>query len=209
VSLIHADYLPLTFIYILWALMITFVLYRLWCVTCKGIAKSTCHEQRDKLKITDFGKDVLEFDTWLVELQTEAYQGLEDVDGGHGNLELKREQLQKLQEQLQASLKAVEVEIEESEGFRQKLCEIVANCEEMKMLPPTSKASVFMRKNLRQAIADMKQEVQKALVFALNRIRAIPEDKRGQPDEVLVFFLLAFNILKSLNLYFYLLDSCS
>ena len=50
------------------------------------------------------------------------------------------------------------------------------------MLPPASKATVSMKKNLRQAIADMKQEVQQALVFALNRIRAIPEKKRGQPD---------------------------
>ena len=49
----------------------------------------------------------------------------------------------------------------------------------MMMLPPASKATVFMRKNLWQAIEEMKQEVQKALVFALNRIRAIPKRREG------------------------------
>ena len=62
---------------------------------------------RAKHNITDLGKDLQEFDTWLVELQTKAYQGLEEVERGHGNFELKKEQHQ-------ASLKAVEVEIEES-----------------------------------------------------------------------------------------------
>lgn len=109
------------------------------------------------------------YNGWLVELETEAHQGLEKVDQGHGNLVLKKDQLQ-------ADLKAVEVLIEESQGFYQKLREIVANCEEMKVLPPACKATVLMRKNLKQAIADMKLEVQKALVFADNRICAIPAE---------------------------------
>ena len=53
-----------------------------------------------------------------------------------------------------------------SEGHRQKLIEIIADCEEMKLLPSATKASVlFMRKNLRQSMADTKQEVAKAVEF--------------------------------------------
>ena len=106
----------------------------------------------------DFGKDVGEFNDWLVEWETDAHQGIGMVDHGQGHLEQEKEQLM-------VKLKAVELKMEEGEGLRQKLVEIVANCEEMKQLPPATKATVFMRKNLRQAIADMKQEVKKVEEF--------------------------------------------
>jgi len=133
-----------------------FSLSRLWCVTCKRLAKATCHEQKHKL--TDFGKDVEEFHGWLVELETDAHQGIGKVDYGQGHLA-------KEMQQLMAKVKAVEVKMEQGEGLRQKLVEIVAHCVELKQLPLESKATVFMRKNLRQAIADTKQEVLKAEEF--------------------------------------------
>ena len=85
----------------------------------------------------------------MVELETDAHQGIEKVDQGQGHLG------QEMQ-QLQGKMKAVEVKMEEGEGDRQKQLEIFANCEEMKQLPPANKTTLFMRNNLRQSIADMK-----------------------------------------------------
>ena len=82
-------------------------------------------------------------------------------------------------------LKAVEVKMEEGEGLRQKLNEILANCEKIKQLPPATKATVFMRKNLRQAIEDTKQEVKKAKEFVngLGIIVAVaPSEKQKGKD---------------------------
>ena len=63
----------------------------MWCVTCKGLAEPTCHEQKHKM--TDFGKDVEEFNDWLVELETDAHQGVGKLDQGQGHLENEKEQL--------------------------------------------------------------------------------------------------------------------
>ena len=85
--------------------------------------------------------------------------------------------------------KAVEVKMEESEGLRQKLVEIMTNCEKMKQLPPASKATVFMRKNLRQAIADTQEEVKmsEVLVSGLGIIVPVVTDEEKkliEKDEV-------------------------
>ena len=53
------------------------------------------------------------------------------VDHGQGHLVQENEQLM-------ARVKVVEVKMEEGQGLRQKLVEIVANCEEMKQWPPES-----------------------------------------------------------------------
>jgi len=82
-----------------------------------------------------------------------------------------------------AKLKTVKVKMEEGVGLRQKLTEIVANCEKMKQLPPESKATVFMRKNLRQAIVDTKREVQKAEEF-VNGLSIVTKEKKRKNDEV-------------------------
>ena len=148
--------------------------HRLWCVTCKGLTEPTCHEQKHKL--TDFGKDVEEFHSWLVELEADAHEGIGNVDHG-------QEHLEKEKEQLMTKVKAVEVKMEEGEGLRQKLVEIVANCEKMKQLPPESKATVFMRNNLRQAIADTKQEVKKTEKF-VSGIGITTKEKKRKNDEV-------------------------
>ena len=151
----------------------------MWCVRCKGLAKPTCHEQ--KHKTTDFGEDVEEFNGWLVEWETDANQGIGNVD--HGQRHLAQEK-----EQLMVKLKTVEVKMKEGQRLRQKLVEIVANCEEMKQLPPESKATVFMRKNLRQVIADTKQEVQRAEEF-VNGLGIIAKEKKRKNEEVLLIKL--------------------
>ena len=163
--------------------MRAFIFFRLWCVTCKGLAKPTCHKGEKKHKMTDFGKDVEEFDGWLVEMETDAHQGIGKVDNGQGHLKQEKDQLL-------AKLKAVEVKMEEGEGLRQTLVEIVANCEKMKQLPPESKATVFMRKNLQQAITDAKQEVLKTEEFVSGLgiiiVPVVAEEKKLKKDEVLL-----------------------
>ena len=96
-------------------------------------------------------------------------------------------------------LKALEVNMEEGVWLRQKLVEIVANCEKMKHLPPESKAIVFTRKNLRQAIDDTKQEVEKAEEFVNGIgiiISAVDEKEKLEKDEVF------FNLHRFIYLYF-------
>ena len=131
--------------------------------------------------MTDFGKDVEEFNGWLVEWETDANQGIGKVDHGQGHLGQEKEQLI-------VKLKAVEVKKEEGQRLRQKLVEIVANCEEVKQLPPESKATVFMRKNLRQTISDTKQEVQIADEF-VNGLGIVTKEKKRKNDEVLLIKL--------------------
>ena len=158
----------------------------MWCVTCKGLAKPTCQDQNHKL--TDFGKDVEEFNGWLVEWETDANQGIGRVDHGQGHLAQEKEQLM-------VKLKAVEVKMEEGERLRQKLVEIVAHCVELKQLPPESKATVFMRKNLRQAITDTKQEVLKAEEFVNGLgiiVPVVAEEKKLEKDEVVAVDLIRF-----------------
>ena len=143
-------------------------------MTCKGLAKPTCHKQKHKL--TDFGKDVEELNGWLVEWETDAYQGIGKVDHGQGHLKQEKDQLM-------AKVKAVEVKMEEGQGLRQKLVEILANCEKMKQLPPATKVTVFMRKNLRHAITDAKQEVDKVDAF-VNGLGIVTKEKKRKNDEV-------------------------
>ena len=125
--------------------------------------------------MTNFGKDVEEFNDWLVEWESDTHQGIGKVGQG-------QEHLEKEKEQLMAKVKAVEVKIEEGEGLLKKLRKILANGEKMKQLPAESKATVFMRKNLRQAIADTKQEVKKAEEFT-KRACAIPEEEKAAKDD--------------------------
>ena len=145
------------------------------------MAKPKCHEGENKHKLADFGEDVEEFNGWLVEWETDANQGIGKVDHGQGHLKQEKEQPM-------AKVKAVEVKMEEGVELRQKLVEILANCEKMKQLPPESKASVFMRKNLRQAIEDTKQEVQRAEEF-VNGLGIIAKEKKRKNDEVLLIKL--------------------
>ena len=161
------------------------------------MAKPKCHEQ--KHKVTDFGKDVKEFDGWIVEMETDANQGVEEVGKGLGHLQEEKDQLEN-------KLNAVNEKMEVSEGHRQKLIEIVADCEEMKLLPSETKASVFMRKNLRQSMADTKQEVAKAVEF-VKTISVTPvEGEQKVEEKVEVIFSILF-YLSSTRSYFYL-DYC-
>ena len=97
------------------------------------------------------------------------------VDHGQEHLEVEKEQLM-------VKLKAVEVKMEEDQGFHQNLVEIVANCEEIKQLSPATKATIFMLKNLQQAIADTKQVVQKDEEFLFDVPEVVEEKKLEKGD---------------------------
>ena len=43
--------------------------------------------------MADFGKDVDEFNDWLVEWETDAHRGIGKVDHGQGHLEQEKDQL--------------------------------------------------------------------------------------------------------------------
>ena len=60
-----------------------------------------------KHKLADFGKDVEDFNGWLIEMETDAHQGIGKVDVDHDQGHLKQEK-----EQLMAKLKAVEMKME-------------------------------------------------------------------------------------------------
>lgn len=126
-----------------------------WCLTCKGLAKSLCHQA--KHKVTNFMKSVEEFDGWLGEAENGVNEANGKWDQGW---------------QLLNKFKAVDSLLEEFNKGKEKLYLMAATCEEMKLLPPSIKSSVFMRKNLRQTIADVKKEVQKAEEF-LTRIASL------------------------------------
>ena len=142
------------------------------------MAKPKCHEEKHKM--TDFGKNVKEFDSWLVEMETDANQGIQEVGKGLGHLQIEKEQLEN-------KLKDVNKNMEESEGHRQKLLQFIADCEELKLLPPESKATVFMRQNLKQAMASTKQQVTKTVEFVKTfSIDSIPAQEKQEVEVILV-----------------------
>ena len=102
-------------------------------------------------------KSVEEFDGWLGEAENGVNEANGKWDQGW---------------QLLNKFKAVDSLLEEFNKGKEKLYLMAATCEEMKLLPPSIKSSVFMRKNLRQTIADVKKEVQKAEEF-LTRIASL------------------------------------
>ena len=62
----------------------------------KDWPNQTVTRERKTTKLTDFGKDVEEFNGWLVdlvELETDAHQGVGKLDQGQGHLENEKEQL--------------------------------------------------------------------------------------------------------------------
>lgn len=103
-------------------------------------------------KMTDFVNDVKEFDGWLVDMEMEGNQGIGEVEKSCEHLQVKKELLEN-------NLKAVDEQMKENQVFRGKILELIADCEGIKLLPPASKATVFMRKIVKQKMAHMKKTV--------------------------------------------------
>ena len=160
-----------------------------WCLTCKELTKLLCRQK--KHKVTNFMKDVEEFDGWL----DEAGNGVNEVNGkweqGGKELLVKKEKMKKHQlnkEKLQVKMKTFDSLLEDMEKGKEKLRLISATCDEMKLLPPSTKTSVFMRKNLRQTIADVKKEKEKAEEF----LKAISIQEMEQEIEVNAIHLMIY-----------------
>ena len=61
------------------------------------------------------------------------------------------------QDQLRSKLNAVEAQIEENQVAKEKLHLLITHCKEMKQLPPATKATVSVRKNLEKKLEEVKE----------------------------------------------------
>ena len=131
--------------------------------------------KQKKHKITDFlTEEILEHDTLVVQVESGAQEALDKRNDGEGPLVVERDQLQ-------ARLNAVKAQIEENKVHKEKLVAVVAKCQKMKLLPPASKATAFIRKKLEENLKEVKEEIKRADSF-LKSTKAVIE--QHQTNEV-------------------------
>ena len=99
------------------------------------------------------------------------------------------------QTQLRTRLIAVEALIEENQVAKEKLRSLVAHCQEIKQLPPGSKATVSIRRNLEKRLKEVREEIQLADQF-LNRM--IPWSV-VRPQQVFITSFFQFFLLELYN----------
>ena len=157
---------------------------RLWCLTCERLAVPECHEEAHK--VANLVERVQELDFWLVGVKKEGNQGIEEVTKGLEPLQVEMERMEtKL-------LKAIKVQMEELESYRKKLTELMAYCEEIKLLPSESKATDSVRRNVEKTMTDIKQEVIKALEFL--KTISFTEDVSVEVCLIFQFYALNFSV---------------
>ena len=131
--------------------------------------------KQKKHKITDFlTEEILEHDTLVVQVESGAQEALDKRNKGEEPLVVERDQLQ-------ARLNAVKAKIEENKVHKEKLVAVVAKCQKMKLLPPASKATAFIRKKLEENLKEVKAEIKQANSF-LKSTKAVIE--QHQTNEV-------------------------
>ena len=113
---------------------------------CRAMVKPTCleaqHETRELLE------KVVECQTEL----DEVVKGFEKGDAMRGRVD----------EVLQAKLKAIKVEIAENNNGRQKITSAIATCQDIAELSHGMKVSPVIRKEIEQLKKEMKEEVEQA-----------------------------------------------
>ena len=112
----------------------------------------------------------------------------------------------RVEEVLQAKLKAIKVEITENNNGRQKIQSAIATCQEIARLSPGMRASVVIRKEVEQLNKTMKEEVVQAK-HVLDRV-APSENNKVYNSLSRVFTmpaLLMFTLLYFLNTF---IDNC-
>ena len=112
----------------------------------------------------------------------------------------------RVNEVLQAKLKAIKVEITENNNGRQKIQSAIATCQEIAGLSPGMRASVVIRKEVEQLNKTMKEEVVQAK-HVLDRV-APSENNKVYNSLSRVFTmpaLLMFTLLYFLNTF---IDNC-
>ena len=142
--------------------------------------------------MNDFlAKDVEEHDTLVVQVDSGAQEALDKRIKGEKPLVVERDQLQ-------VKLDAVKALIEENQVAKEKLTVVIANCKEMKKLPPASKVAVSMRKNLEKKLKEVKEEIQLADQF----LKRSNPAAFGQPQVFTALFFPFIDILSEL------IDNC-
>ena len=117
-----------------------------------------------------------EHDTLVVQVESGAQEALDKRNEGEEPLVIE-------QDELQAKLDAVKAQIEENRVHKEKLIAVIADCHEMKQLPPERKGSSYLRENLKQTLMEVKEEVIMADSF-LQRTKASKAE--GQRDKVML-----------------------
>ena len=136
--------------------------------------------------MTNFNKDVEEFDNWLTGAGIEVAKVEGSRDQGRNDL------LSKNEKQKQTNSKTVNALLEEMQNGKKKLGLLMTTIKELKLLPASLKTSVFTHKNLRQVITDVQQEAMKTDEF-LKRVANVPinqENKVILTDLTFFFFSL-------------------
>ena len=136
--------------------------------------------------MTNFNKDVEEFDNWLTGAGIEVAKVEGSWDQGRNDL------LSKNEKQKQTNSKTVNAQLGEMQNGKKKLGLLMTTIKELKLLPASLKTSVFTHKNLRQVITDVQQEAMKTDEF-LKRVANVPinqENKVILTDLTFFFFSL-------------------
>ena len=105
-------------------------------------------------------EDVEEHDTLVVQVESGAQEALDKRNEGEKPLVIE-------QDQLQAKLDAVKSQIKENRVHKQKLMAVIADCQEMKQLPPERKGSTLIRENLKQKLKEVNEELEMADSFLI------------------------------------------
>ena len=109
--------------------------------------------------MTDFLiKEAEKHDTLVVQVESGAQEALDKRNEGEEPLLIE-------EDQLQAKLGAVKAQIQENKVHKEKLMAVIANCQQMKQLPPERKGSSFLRENLKQTLKEVTEEVEQADSF--------------------------------------------
>lgn len=168
-------------------------LYRLWCLACDKMAEPDCHEEMHK--VTNFVKHVHKFDSLLIQLMlANVQQNIENVTRGFAHVQTKFKQLKKQKKELDNRSMAVEEKLREVESCQQKLNQLMAECEEMKILPDETKAMASMRQNVEKKIADLKQEGEK-LQELVQSISLIQEEMKEKVEASLTFLVTTIQLV--------------
>ena len=101
-----------------------------------------------------------EHDTLVVQVESGAQEALDKRNEGEEPLVIELDQLQ-------AKMDAVKAQVKENKVRKEKLMAVIANCQQMKQLPPARKATAFIRKNLEKNLKEVKEELKLANDFLI------------------------------------------
>ena len=110
-------------------------------------------------------------------MESGAQEALDKRNEGEGPLVVEFDQLQ-------AKSDAVKAQIEENKIHKEKLMAVIAYCQRIKQLPPTSKATAFERKTLEKNLKEVMEEVKMADDF----LKRAKTKVVGRVDDVILVF---------------------